>query len=52
VSGPAAVIRDPDAAETAVDGVSGPATLVFRLKVTDPSGATSTDEVTVTVNPK
>jgi VCBS repeat-containing protein len=52
VSGPVAVIRDPDAAETVVDGVPGAATLVFRLTVTDPSGATSTDEVTVKVNPK
>jgi VCBS repeat-containing protein len=52
VSGPVAVIRDPDEDETVVEGVEGPATLVFRLTVTDPSGASSSDEVTVTVNPK
>jgi VCBS repeat-containing protein len=52
VSGPVAVIRDPDSDETVVEGVAGPATLVFRLTVTDPSGASSSDEVTVTVNPK
>jgi hypothetical protein len=32
--------------------VPGSATLVFRLTVTDPSAASSSDEVTVTVNPK
>jgi VCBS repeat-containing protein len=52
VSGPVAVIRDPASAETAVDGVGGPATLVFRLTVTDPSGASSSDEVTITVKAK
>jgi hypothetical protein len=52
LSGPVAVIRDPDSPETVVDGVGGPATLVFRLTVTDPWGASSSDEVTVTVNPK
>jgi VCBS repeat-containing protein len=52
VSGPVAVIRDPDADETLVEGVPGPATLVFRLTVTDPSGASSSDEVTVTVSSK
>lgn len=52
VSGPEAVIRDPDAAETVVEGVQGKATLVFRHTVTDPSGASSSDDVTVTVNPK
>jgi hypothetical protein len=52
VSGPAAVIRDPDSAETVVEGVPGAATLVFRLTVTDPSGASSSDEVTVTVKAK
>jgi VCBS repeat-containing protein len=52
IEGPVAVIRDPDEDETVVEGVEGPATLVFRLTVTDPSGASSTDDVTVTVNPK
>jgi len=52
IQGPVAVIRDPDEDETVVEGVEGPATLVFRLTVTDPSGASSSDEVTVTVNPK
>jgi VCBS repeat-containing protein len=52
VDGPVAVIRDPDEDETVVEGVEGPATLVFRLTVTDPSGASSSDDVTVTVNPK
>ena len=48
VSGPKAVIRDPDMEQTTVQGVPGPATLVFQLTVTDPSGATHTDGVTVT----
>jgi hypothetical protein len=55
VSGPAAVIREPDEAETLVDGVGGGTTgrtLVFRLTVTDPSGASSSDEVTVAVRRK
>jgi Tol biopolymer transport system component len=52
VGGPAAVIREPSRAETSVDGVRGPATLVFRLTVTDPSGASSSDEVTISVRSK
>jgi glucose/arabinose dehydrogenase len=55
VSGPAAVIREPDEAETLVNGVYGGTTgrtLVFRLTVTDPSGASSSDEVTVSVRRK
>jgi glucose/arabinose dehydrogenase len=50
VSGPVAVLRDEDEAEAHVDGVSGPATLVFRLTVTDTAGQTHSDTVTVTVS--
>jgi hypothetical protein len=35
-----------------VAGVAGPATLTFRVHVTDPLGATTTDEVVVTVASK
>ena len=49
VSGPAAVLRDQDEARATVDGVRGPATLTFRLTVTDTAGQTDSDEVTVTV---
>ncbi|GIU87163.1 MAG: hypothetical protein KatS3mg009_1678 [Acidimicrobiia bacterium] len=49
VGGPAAVIRDEDEAITLVDGVTGPATLTFRVTVTDPDGLSATDTVTVTV---
>ena len=52
VSGLPAVIRDPDKAETIVEGVPRATTLVFRLTVTDSTGATHTDDVTVTVKPK
>jgi hypothetical protein len=52
VSGPAAVIRDPDQAETIVEGLPRKTTLVFRLTVTDSSGVTHTDDVTVTVKSK
>ena len=45
----AAVIRDPSSAVTAVDGVPGPATLTFRLTVTDGAGNSDDDEVVVTV---
>jgi hypothetical protein len=45
----AAVIRDPDAAVTTVDGVTGPATLTFRLTVTDGAGGSDDDEIVVTV---
>jgi hypothetical protein len=49
VGGPAAVLRDEDEARATVDGVTGPATLTFRLTVTDTAGQTDTDEVTITV---
>jgi Big-like domain-containing protein/K319-like protein len=52
ISGPVAVLRDPDQATTMVDGVPGPATLVFRLTVTDANGAVHADDITVTVRPK
>ncbi len=49
VSGGAATISTPSAAKTTVTGlVQG--TYVFRLTVTDNSGATATSDVTVTVN--
>ncbi|MCW5928524.1 MAG: T9SS type A sorting domain-containing protein [Chitinophagaceae bacterium] len=49
VSGPAATIATPSAAKTNVTGlVAG--TYVFRLTVTDNSGATGTANVTITVN--
>jgi hypothetical protein len=43
------VIRDPSSAVTAVDGVPGPATLTFRLTVTDGARNSDDDEVVVTV---
>jgi glucose/arabinose dehydrogenase/PKD repeat protein len=49
VSGPVAVLRDEDDATAHVDGVTGPATFVFRLTVTDASGQTHSDDVTITV---
>lgn len=52
VAGPAAVIRSPRSSGTRVTGVSGPTTLTFRVHVTDPLGATDTDEVVVTVRAK
>jgi hypothetical protein len=48
-TGPAAVLREEDECETTVEAVTGPATLGFRLTVTDSAGETDTDEVTVTV---
>ena len=48
----AAVIRDPTSAVTSVDGVTGPATLTFRLTVTDGGGNSDTDDVVITVKPK
>jgi hypothetical protein len=48
-AGPAAVIDDRDASAIAVRAVRGPATLRFRVRVTDPTGLVDTDEVTVTV---
>jgi lysophospholipase L1-like esterase len=53
VEGPTGVvIRDPEDAVTGVDGVDGPATLRFRVTVTDGGGDTATDDVVVTVRPK
>ncbi|MDQ6695942.1 MAG: CSLREA domain-containing protein [Actinomycetota bacterium] len=52
IGGPAAVIADPRSARTQVKGVTGAATLTFRLTVTDASGATGTDDITVSVRPK
>lgn len=54
LSGTQAVIRDEDEAtpEAQVAGVAGPSTLTFELRVTDPAGLSTTDEVTVTVNSK
>jgi hypothetical protein len=49
VSGPVAVLHNEDQAKLSVDGVNGPTTLVFRLTVTDTSGQSHTDDVTVTV---
>ncbi len=49
IGGPAAVIRDEDGVVTLVDGVTGPATLTFRVTVTDSDGLSASDEVTVTV---
>jgi hypothetical protein len=48
----AAVIRNPGSAVTSVDGVTGPATLTFRLTVTDTAGGTTHDDVVVTVRSK
>ena len=52
VSGPPVVIGTLDQAETIVEGAPRATTLVFRLTVTDSTGATHTDDVTVTVKPK
>jgi hypothetical protein len=49
VSGPVAVIEDRDALATVVAGRRGPATLRFRVRVTDPTGRDDVDEVVVTV---
>jgi PKD repeat protein len=49
IGGPPAVIRNRDQAVTVVEGVTGPATLTFRVTATGPSGLTDTDDVVVTV---
>ena len=49
LEGPPAVIRDEDEAETTVEGVPGPATLHFRVTVTNPRGLTDSDEVIITI---
>jgi hypothetical protein len=48
-AGPAAVIRDPDAVATVVEGRRGPATLRFVVRVTDTTGRDDTDEVLVRI---
>jgi lysophospholipase L1-like esterase len=47
VGGPAAVIESPRSARTRVTRASGTSTLTFRVTVTDPIGATDTDEIVV-----
>jgi hypothetical protein len=47
--GPAAVVRDRDAAVTVVSGRRGPATLRFTVRVLDPTGRDDADEVVVTI---
>jgi len=49
LSGPPAILRSPGSPLTDVDGVTGPATLTFRVTVTDDVGQIATDTVTVTV---
>lgn len=50
VSGPSATIVSPNSNTTSVTGLSA-GTYVFQFKVTDNSGAVTTDTVTVVVNP-
>lgn len=52
IQGAQATIRNASSATTTVAGIKGPATVVFRLTVTDPLGHTSTDDVTVTISSK
>ena len=47
VGGPAAIIESPRSARTRVTPANGTATLTFRVTVTDPIGATDTDEAVV-----
>ena len=49
VAGPATTIQDPKKAKTSVSGLSGPATLTYQLRVTDPFGRSTFDAVTITV---
>ena len=48
-SGTAATIVNPTSASTNISGITSPGSRTFRLTVTDNLGATSTDEVVVTV---
>jgi len=50
VGGPATTIEDKTSATTTVKGATGPATVTYRVRVTDPFGRFSTDDVTVTIN--
>lgn len=52
VEGPPVTITGADTPQAHVNGITGPATLRFRLTVTDSGGATDTDMVTATVAPK
>ncbi len=48
-SGPTATLTDADEAVATVAGLAEPATLGFRVTVTDPTGLSHSDDVTVTV---
>jgi hypothetical protein len=51
LSGPPAVIQNPDELSTTVNGVTPPATLKFRLTATDTNDHTSSSsDVTITVH--
>jgi hypothetical protein len=49
IGGPAAVIEDPTSKQTPVKTPKGPATLTFRVTVTNSSGLSSHDDIVVTV---
>lgn len=50
ISGVSATITNPTSASTSITGLTTAGTRVFRLTVTDNSGGTATDDVTITVN--
>jgi hypothetical protein len=52
ISGPAAVLTDEHTTHPTVKAPTGPATLVFRLTVTNSDTVSATDDVKVTVAPK
>jgi hypothetical protein len=52
VGGPPATLTDEQTAHPTVKAPTGPATLTFRLTITNSERATSTDDVVVTVAPK